>query len=367
MILIRARAAIGLLGCGTALLSVGCAQAVTPPPINITEYELACGSAATGYPVHVILLYNLQRTLDPDLAEHARLSSFCLVGRLREDRQEVRTCLALVLEDHGAPVELRRRVADYLLARKAEGASDRNEGERDMKPHLSGSHRRTYDAIFRHPAARNLGWRDVRSLLGTLAEVVEEPNGNLKIARNGQTLTLHPSLDKNVAEIEELMAIRHFLERSGAVAPKAVAEGVHLLVVIDHRQARVYRNEMRGSVPQRITPYDPGGFDRHLHNVQDDSNGQRKPERKSFYEAVAKTLKGAEQVLLFGGGTGASSAMEELLSQLKHHHGDLAKRVVGSVVLDETHLTEDQLLARAREFYTSIAQSGTTHHTERNQ
>ena len=236
-----------------------------------------------------------------------------------------------------------------------------------MKPQLSGSHRKAYERIFRHPVARNLGWRDVRSMLGALAEVVEEPNGKLRITRNGQTLVLHPSFDKNVAEIDELMEIRHFLERSGVAEEEPAAEGVHLLVVIDHRQARVYRTELHGSVPQRITPYNPGGLDRHLHDVQDDSSGQRKPERKSFCEAVAKTLQDAEKVLVFGSGTGASSAMEELLTELKHHHGDVAKRVVGSMVLDETHLSEDQLLARAREFYASIVQSRTTHPSESRQ
>jgi hypothetical protein len=132
---------------------------------------------------------------------------------------------------------------------------------------------------------------------------------------------------------------------------KPVAGGLHLLVVINHRQARVYKAELQGSVPQRVMPYDPGGFGRHLHYVQDDSNGQRKPECKSFYEAVAKTLRDAEKVLLFGSGTGTSSAMEQLLAELKHHHADLAKRVVGTVVVDESHLNEDQLLAKAREFY----------------
>lgn len=223
-----------------------------------------------------------------------------------------------------------------------------------MKTQLSGSHRRIYDGIFRHPVARNLDWRDVRSMLGALAEVVEESNGNLKVTRNGQTLVLHPTLHKNVAEIEELMEIRHFLKRSEALAPEAEAEGAHLLVVIDHRQARVYKTEVRGSVPQRIMPYNPGGFGRHLHYVQDDSNGQRKPELKSFYEAIAKTLHGAEQTLIFGSGTGASSAMGELLAELTHHHDDLAKRVVGAVVLDKTHLTEDQLLAEARKFYSKV-------------
>ncbi len=229
-----------------------------------------------------------------------------------------------------------------------------------MTPLLTGSHRSTYEAIFQHPAARNLHWRDVRSMLAALAEVAEEPNGNLKVTRGEQTLVLHPARDKNVAEIEELMEIRHFLERSGAASPDSVAEGTHLLVVIDHREARIYRAELHGSVPQRITPYDPHGFGRYLHYVQDESHGQRKPERKSFYEAVAKTIQAAEKILLFGSGTGASSAMEQLLAELQRRHPQVAERIVGCVVVDDQHLTENQLLAKARDLYAKIASEGPT-------
>jgi hypothetical protein len=73
--------------------------------------------------------------------------------------------------------------------------------------------------------------------------------------------------------------------------PQPGPEGAHLLVVIDHREARIYKTDLKASVPERITPFDPHGFGRYLHSVTDDSNGQRKPERKSFYEAVAKSLK----------------------------------------------------------------------------
>ena len=233
-----------------------------------------------------------------------------------------------------------------------------------MNPQLRGAQRRTYDAILQHPVARNVHWRDVRSMLGALAEVVEEPNGNVKVARGGQTLVLHPSRDKDVAEVEELMEIRHFLQRSGAAVPDAVAAaaaGAHLLVVIDHREARIYRADVHGSVPQRITPYDPHGFGRYLHYVQDDSHGRRKPERKSFYEAVARTLQGAETILLFGSGTGASSAMDQLIAELKRRHRRIAERIAGCVVVDEQHLTENQLLAKARDVYARLASEGTTH------
>ena len=214
-----------------------------------------------------------------------------------------------------------------------------------------GSHRGTYDAVFQHPVARNLQWRDVRSMLGSVAVVEEGGGGALKFTRNGQTLLVHRPRRKDFSDVRALMDIRHFLERSDA-APKAdVAEGVHLLVVVDHREARVYRAELHGSVPQRVAPYDPGGFGRHLHDVQDDGDGQRKPERKSFYESIAGTLSGARQVLMVGSGTGASSAMDQLLAALKRDHPDVARRVVGSLVVDAQHLTEDQLLARARDFY----------------
>lgn len=145
------------------------------------------------------------------------------------------------------------------------------------------------------------------------------------------------------------------IETRSAAGTHSAACGMHLLVVIDHRGARIYQSDAHGTVPHCITPDDPGGFGKHLHYVQDDSNGQRKPEHRSFYEAVAARLQGAEKILIFGSSTGASSAMGQLLAELEHHHKDLAKRVVGSLALDEHHLTEDQVLAKAREFYASIA------------
>ncbi|MCX5658184.1 MAG: hypothetical protein NTW19_00495 [Planctomycetota bacterium] len=238
-----------------------------------------------------------------------------------------------------------------------------------MKTHLSGSHQRTYDAIFAHPLAHNLHWREVRALLAHLGQVDDEPNGSVKITLGGEILVLHHGHGRTVTtvDVDELMGIRHFLAKGNDMKANdmkaddqnkpaaAVAGAMDLLVVIDHREARVYKTELRGAVPERITPYDPHGFGRHLHFVQDDANGQRKPERRGFYDAVAKTLAGASQILLFGSGTGASSAMEQLLAELGKHHKALAAKVVGSIMVDAGHATEDQLLARAREFHASAA------------
>lgn len=126
---------------------------------------------------------------------------------------------------------------------------------------------------------------------------------------------------------------------------------ITLLVVIDHQEAKVYRTELSGAVPELIAPYHPQGYGRHMHSAHEWTDGKRPPERKSYYEAIAKTLQGADQVLIFGSGTGRSSAMDQLVADLKEHHPDVAKTIIGAVVVDAHHTTEGQLLAKAREFF----------------
>jgi hypothetical protein len=42
-----------------------------------------------------------------------------------------------------------------------------------------------------------------------------------------------------------------------------------------------------------------------------------------------------------------------LLVELKLNHRDVARHIVGAVAVDERHLTAEQLLSRARDFYSS--------------
>ena len=220
---------------------------------------------------------------------------------------------------------------------------------------VTGPHLRTYEAIFRHPPAHNLTWRDVHALFRQLGEVTEEPNGNFKVTRHGQTLVLHPPRTKDVAEISELVELRHFLERSEKPAPETTGREAHWLVVIDHHEARIFRSEMHGAVPRQILPHAPEDHFRHAHNSKDFSRGREKPEPNSFFEPVAKELKAAAQILVFGSGKGTGSEMEQFIAWVKKHHPELAQRIIGSVVVDEHHLSDAQLLAKAREFYASLA------------
>ena len=225
----------------------------------------------------------------------------------------------------------------------------------NSNPTLTGTHLRTYNTIFQHPISHNLEWRLVYSLLEKIGQVTEEANGNLKATCNGQTLVLHRSFSKDVGGDSEVMELRHFLEKSGAKPPEADPGKARWLVVIDHHEARIYRSAESNAVPQQIRPHVPEDFFRHAHNSRDFSRGQEKPDPNSFFEPVAGVLNGAGKILVFGTGTGMSSEMDQFIDWLKANRPELAKRIVGSLVIDETHLTEEQLLAKAREFYASAA------------
>jgi chemotaxis response regulator CheB len=228
-----------------------------------------------------------------------------------------------------------------------------------MRASLDGIHQATYDAVFQHPISRNLAWRDVMAMLGAINGIThEQHNGTMKAMRNGRTLVMHQPIRKQMSDMQELMKLRRFLEQPDGAPSGPSSAGAHLLVVIDHRLARIYKAELHGSIPQRVIPYDRAGAGRHLHHVQEDSTGQRKRDITNFYDAVAKTLHDAQKILLFGSGTGGSSAMEQLLAFLRQDYPELARRVSERVVVDERQLTEDLLLARARTFYEGLAAQG---------
>lgn len=217
-----------------------------------------------------------------------------------------------------------------------------------MHTHLSKSHQHTLDAILHHPTAHNLQWHDVRTLLGEVAEATDEGNGNTSYKRAGKRLVVHAERTKDVGSDEAVRELRAFLTDPPDMLTAPETPSVHLLVVIDHREARIYRSEMRGTTPERIVPHDPDNNGRYLHSVTNDANGQRRPELRSFYDAVAASLKGADHILIFGSGTGASSAMEHLVEHLKAHDKALAAKIAATRVVDTHHLSENQLLAFAR-------------------
>jgi hypothetical protein len=85
------------------------------------------------------------------------------------------------------------------------------------------SHRhfdRLIEQIFAHPVSMNIHWKDVVRLVESLGGVVEPAHGGReKVKLNGQEWTFHVPHAKSIESKDEVMQLRHLLERAGVKPP----------------------------------------------------------------------------------------------------------------------------------------------------
>ena len=95
-----------------------------------------------------------------------------------------------------------------------------------MQPHLSNRHRDTVARIFSHPPSANIEWREVISLLETIATVTHERNGKLKVALGPETEVLPAPHGKDV-EVQIVVDLRRMLKQAGFTPDHAAATADH--------------------------------------------------------------------------------------------------------------------------------------------
>ena len=80
---------------------------------------------------------------------------------------------------------------------------------------ISHKHIHTLQQIFQHPASQNLEWHSVVALVKD-SGTAHEDNGIHTFTLNGVTDTFRPAHDKKeLSDVQQLLALRHFLERAG--------------------------------------------------------------------------------------------------------------------------------------------------------
>jgi hypothetical protein len=218
-----------------------------------------------------------------------------------------------------------------------------------MNKQLNSASQRTYERIFQHPITYNLERGEVRKLFSQLGEVENEHNGNMKVTVGGQVLTFQAASDSEVVSPDEVVRIRTFIKNTEALTAEEL--GHHLLLVIDHLEARIFRTELKDSMPELLTPYDPRGYKTHVHSSHDFAGPAEHPNNNAYFEHIAESLNDAEQILVFGSGTGSSGTMEAFVEWLRIHKKKISERVLQAVTVDQSHLTDGQLLEKAREIY----------------
>lgn len=223
---------------------------------------------------------------------------------------------------------------------------------------ISGSNRKTIDAILRHPVAHNLEWGDVITLIEKLGTVEHKANADFVFQVHAQRHVMRKPHTKDLAA-PEVIELRKFLTRAGLFAepeekPAEVnsSVGPNLMVVMDHHGAKLYDVDVMAADASQhaIKPYDPHHFQHHLtHKDQSREKGQRTAEDTGYYEQIAEALAKAGKIVVVGHGTGKSNAAHHLLEYLKAHHSETHWRVVSEMSAELSSVTTRQLLEMAHE------------------
>ena len=221
---------------------------------------------------------------------------------------------------------------------------------------IHGTHRRTLEALFRHPTAHNLEWMDVVALIEKIGAVHRKANDKFAFDVGAEHYQMHKPHTKDLTS-SEVVDLRHFLQRAGwspeepsQAAARPEPAPPTLMVVVDHHGAKIYRiDTASGDASKReIKPYDPHHFLHQLtHKEQSREQGQRAPEDPGFYKQIGDALAAGSRIVVVGHGTGKSNASQHLMEYLRAHHPGTYQHVVGEIGADLSATTTPQLLELA--------------------
>jgi hypothetical protein len=233
---------------------------------------------------------------------------------------------------------------------------------------IKQQHLETLQALYAHPLQHGLRRSRVEALLVSLGAELERlsehrlqirlPDGTstcLQAPRGSHHLCLDP---------EAVLRVRRLLQAADITPdhPDATAatplgdQATRLVIRLDHHGASVWSLEGSGESETSVTWRLPAGelwaSDQNLsHRHERDIAGQRAPLDHRYLETLCAQIAEADAVLLLGHGHGQADVRGLLLKHLRRHHPALLERIVGVMTLDDTALSDGELLALAHEHF----------------
>lgn len=125
-----------------------------------------------------------------------------------------------------------------------------------------------------------------------------------------------------------------------------------VVAVIERDETRIWvTNAEKGTKPEIIQQ--PANSDNHKHVREAQHHGGHESEKatKSYYEAISRVLAPAGEILLVGHGKGKANWMVKFVQHLERHHKDVANKIVGAVDINLPAMSENEILAAARDWF----------------
>ena len=125
-----------------------------------------------------------------------------------------------------------------------------------------------------------------------------------------------------------------------------------IVVALTQDLARIWRYGLeKGMKSENLSAPNANGLHRHVRQMQHHGGHTQDPAEQGFFDILADKLKGNSEVLILGHGVGKSNAMHRFTHYLEKHDSQLARQIIGTVEADLNALSDDQILAKAREWF----------------
>jgi len=125
-----------------------------------------------------------------------------------------------------------------------------------------------------------------------------------------------------------------------------------VVVAITADDARIWSTGLeKGTHPERIYAPDEKGAHHHIRQAQHKGGHGSDPAEHGYFDVLARELAQASEILLIGHGVGKANAMLRFTQYMERHNPDVAKKVIGAVDADLNALSENQILAKARDWF----------------
>ena len=231
---------------------------------------------------------------------------------------------------------------------------------------MNRHHLRTLEALYAHPLRHGVRRSQLEALFRALgAEVSSLEDQRLRIRMPaGQETWIHANCGRHPdLDSEAMLRVRQFLQEIGVNPdhPEAAADSPRgdqsrrLVMVLDHHHTDLFRLEGDTVEHAVLHPHGVWGSGENLtHRHDRDVAGQRAPRDADYLARLSAALADADAVLLLGHGKGESDLRQVLLDHLSNHRRDLLAKVVGVVTVDDGGLSDEGLLAIAREHFGNL-------------
>lgn len=139
--------------------------------------------------------------------------------------------------------------------------------------------------------------------------------------------------------------------RDSPAAPPINRQERHWVLIINHHEARIFDSAHRGTNPITVRPLQSEDSILNATRFDPYSRGQEKPHTHSYFNPIADALAGADRIVILGSGHGMANEMDQFIDWLRDHRPALAARIAGSLIVDEHHMTDNEMLALTREHF----------------